>query len=73
VKPISIERSLKNALASSAMEGFPADDAVMQDCLRLLRGETDINALIAQIKMQNQSSAAMPVMSSTFSQSIPTC
>ncbi|HJB58663.1 MAG TPA: antitoxin VbhA family protein [Candidatus Faecalibacterium faecipullorum] len=54
MKPISIERSLKNALASSAMEGFPADDAVMQDCLRLLRGETDINALIAQIKMQKR-------------------
>lgn len=49
MKPVSIERALQSALASSAMEGFSTDEAVVRDCRRLIRGELDIAALVAQI------------------------
>ena len=49
MEPVDIERSLQNALASSAMEGFSTDSAVIRDCRRLIRGEVDVAALAAQI------------------------
>lgn len=47
--PISREQALKNALASSRMEGFPVTEQTRRDCLRLMDGQIDAKALAAEI------------------------
>lgn len=36
---ITRQRALDNALASSRMEGYRADEQTRRDCLRLMRGK----------------------------------
>lgn len=47
--PISREQALKNALASSRMEGFPVTEQTRRDCLRLMDGQIDAKSLAAEI------------------------
>lgn len=42
-------RALRDALFSSRMEGYAITPQTEQDCLRLLRGEISIAALVQEI------------------------
>ncbi|HJB41450.1 MAG TPA: antitoxin VbhA family protein [Candidatus Gemmiger avicola] len=46
---ISREQALKNALASSRMEGFPVTRQTEQDCRRLLNGTVTPQQMAAEI------------------------
>lgn len=41
--------SLKNALASTHMEGFPVSAQTEDDCIRLLSGSICVSDLVAEI------------------------
>jgi len=41
--------ALKNALASTRMEGFSVTEQTEKDCVRLLRGELSVSDLVAEI------------------------
>ena len=45
----SRELALKNALASTAMEGFVVTDKTRQDCLRLMNGEITVADLVREV------------------------
>lgn len=51
---VAKEEALKNALASSAMEGFPITPEVERDCHRLLNGEVDVDTLVKELLNQKQ-------------------
>ena len=40
---------LKNALASTRMEGYEVTKQTEQDCVRLMRGEISVNDLVREI------------------------
>ena len=40
---------LRNALASSRMEGFPVTKQTENDCVRLLNGEVSVDELVREI------------------------
>ena len=40
---------LRNALASSRMEGFPVTKQTENDCVRLLSGEISVDELVREI------------------------
>lgn len=42
-------RELKNALASTRMEGYEVTKQTEQDCVRLMRGEISVNDLVREI------------------------
>ena len=42
-------RELKNALASTHMEGYEVTKQTEQDCVRLMRGEISVNDLVREI------------------------
>ena len=42
-------RELKNALASSRIEGYEVTKQTEQDCVRLMRGEISVNDLVREI------------------------
>lgn len=42
-------RALRDALASSRMEGYTITPQTEQDCVRLLRGEISVAALVQEI------------------------
>ena len=42
-------QSLRNALASTRMEGFEVTEQMVKDCVRLMRGEVSVEALVAEI------------------------
>lgn len=42
-------RALRDALASSRMEGYTITAQTEQDCARLLRGEISVAALVQEI------------------------
>lgn len=46
---ITRQRALDNALASSRMEGYCADEQTRRDCLRLMEGKIDARTLAAEI------------------------
>lgn len=46
---ITRQRALDNALASSRMEGYRADEQTRRDCLRLMGGKVDARTLAAEI------------------------
>ena len=43
-------RELKNALASTRMEGYEVTKQTEQDCVRLMRGEISVNYLVREIR-----------------------
>ena len=45
----SESRELKNALASTRMEGYEVTKQTEQDCVRLMRGEISVNDLVREI------------------------
>lgn len=49
MQPISRNHILDNALASSRMEGYQADERPQRDCLRLMNGKVDARTLAAEI------------------------
>lgn len=46
---VSRWRALDNALASSRMEGYRADEQTRRDCLRLMDEKVDARTLAAEI------------------------
>lgn len=53
------ERALRNALASSKIEGLPVSKQTEIDCIRYLEGQVDAAALVNEIlqRCQNQCTA----------------
>lgn len=49
MQPSSRNHILDNALASSRMEGYQADEQTRRDCLRLMNGKVDARTLAAEI------------------------
>lgn len=43
------EQALRNALASSRMEGLPVSKQTEQDCIRYLEGRVDTATLVREI------------------------
>ena len=41
--------SLRSALASTRMEGFPVTEQTGQDCIRLISGEISVTDLVEEI------------------------
>lgn len=41
--------ALKNALASTRMEGFEVTEQTERDCFRLMNGEVSVEALVQEI------------------------
>lgn len=52
--PITKEEALKNALASSSMEGFPVSPEIVRNCRRLLNGKADVDTLIRELLEQER-------------------
>ncbi|WP_394961776.1 antitoxin VbhA family protein [Candidatus Allofournierella merdavium] len=52
--PVTKEEALKNALVSSAMEGFSVSPEVVRNCRRLLNGEVDVDTLVKELLEQKQ-------------------
>ena len=50
--PVTKEEALKNALASSEMEGFSVSPEVVRNCCRLFNGEVDVDTLIKELLEQ---------------------
>lgn len=50
--PITREKALNNALASSRMEGLPVTNRTREDCLRYLDGRVDAQTLIRELRQQ---------------------
>ena len=51
---VTKEEALKNALASSAMEGFSVSPDVVRNCRRLLNGEVDVDTLMKELLKRKQ-------------------
>lgn len=47
--------ALRNALASTQMEGYEITDQTEQDCVRLLKGEISIQELAQEIMTRKES------------------
>ena len=41
--------SLRSALASTCMEGFPVSEQTERDCIRLMSGEVSVAAIVKEI------------------------
>lgn len=48
-KPISTDKALKNAFASSGMEGLKITPQIKQDCTRILTGKVSINDCVYEM------------------------
>lgn len=51
---VTKEEALKNALVSSAMEGFPITPEVVRNCRRLLNGEVDVDTMVRELLERKQ-------------------
>lgn len=49
------EQALRNALASSRMEGLPVSKQTEQDCIRYLEGRVDTATLVREILEKQKS------------------